>query len=212
MLEVLLWRFAFRWWKWRGGDGASGPGRFFFCRSGRADVVRALPDWIPDCYGIPQQKENDMNEKTHSLPKAKIQRDALSWFFWTLPIGAAALCGWFLLHDFVFAGPTITIYFQQAEGLQQQNSMVKFRGINIGQVESLKLTDHGQCVAVRVKLEHFATDLVRQGSIFWIVRPQLKLGAISGLRTIVSGNYVTVQPGTGAPPTGPEYSNHLARG
>jgi paraquat-inducible protein B len=139
-----------------------------------------------------------MSDKTHPLPKAKIQKDALSWFFWTLPVGAAALCGWFLLHDFVFAGPTVTIYFDQADGLQVQNTMVKYRGINIGQVESLKLADGGQRVAVRAKLQHFATDLARQGSVFWIVRPELKLGAISGLRTIVSGNYVTVQPGGGA--------------
>lgn len=76
--------------------------------------------------------------------------------------------------------------------------MVKYRGIVIGQIESLQLTDKGQRVAVRARLRHFATDLARQGSVFWIVRPELKLGAVSGLRTIVSGNYVTVQPGGGA--------------
>lgn len=138
-----------------------------------------------------------MSEKIHELPKAKIQKDALSWFFWMLPVGAAALCGWFLLHDFILAGPTITIYFQQAQGLQAQNSMVKYRGINIGQIESLKLVGNGQLVAVRAKLRHSAAGLARQGSVFWIVRPELKLGAISGLRTIVSGDYITLQPGGG---------------
>ncbi|HUE35976.1 MAG TPA: MlaD family protein, partial [Candidatus Acidoferrum sp.] len=93
-----------------------------------------------------------MSERTH-LPKAIIQRDALSWFFWTLPIGAALLCAWFLLHDFIFAGPTITIYFQDAQGLQVQNSMVKYRGINIGEVESLKLNDKAQYVIVRARLD-----------------------------------------------------------
>jgi len=138
-----------------------------------------------------------MSETIHRLPKAKIQKDALSWFFWTLPVAAVALCAWFLLHDFVFAGPTITVYFQDAQGLQAQNSMLKYRGIRIGDVESLKLTKNGQTVSVKVKLDHSAAEVARAGSTFWIVRPQLKLGAISGLQTIVSGSYITVQPGTG---------------
>jgi len=139
-----------------------------------------------------------MSERTH-LPKAIIQRDALSWFFWTLPIGAALLCAWFLLHDFIFAGPTITIYFQDAQGLQVQNSMVKYRGINIGEVESLKLNDKAQYVIVRARLDRSARNIARQGAAFWIVRPELKLGQISGLQTIVSGSYVAAQPGTGDP-------------
>jgi paraquat-inducible protein B len=102
-----------------------------------------------------------------------------------------------VLHDFVFAGPTITVYFQNADGLQEQNSMVKYRGVEIGQIESLTLARSNGYVAVRAKLRHSAGDVARQGSIFWIVRPQVKLGAISGLQTIVSGNYLTVQPGNG---------------
>jgi paraquat-inducible protein B len=138
-----------------------------------------------------------MSEKKPPLPKAKIEQDFMTWFIWLLPVSAAALCGWFVLHDFVFAGPTITIYFQDASGLQEKNSMVKYRGIKIGVIKSLELADKGGTVAVKVKLDYSATDMARQGSLFWIVRPELKLGAISGLQTIVSGNFIDVQPGTG---------------
>jgi paraquat-inducible protein B len=139
-----------------------------------------------------------MSEKKSSLPKAKIEKDFMTWFIWLLPVAAAALCGWFVLHDFVFAGPTITIYFQDADGLQEQNTMLKYRGIKIGEIESLKLSSKSGSVAVRSKLDYSARDIAREGSVFWIVRPELKLGAISGLQTIVSGNYITVQPGNGA--------------
>jgi len=135
--------------------------------------------------------------KSQTLPKAKIEKDFISWFIWALPVAAVALCTWFLLRDFVFAGPTVTLYFQDADGLQVQNSMVKYRGVEVGEITSLQLADNSSNVAVRVKFQHSASDLARQGSLFWIVRPELKLGAISGLRTIVSGNYVTVQPGNG---------------
>jgi paraquat-inducible protein B len=139
-----------------------------------------------------------MSNKIPTLPRAKIEKDFMTWFIWALPVAAALLCGWFILRDFVFAGPTITIYFQDAEGLQPQNSMLKYRGVDIGQIVSLTLADQAGHVAVRAKLHYSAADLARQGSAFWIVRPELKLGAISGLRTIVSGNYITVQPGEGA--------------
>ena len=75
--------------------------------------------------------------------------------------------------------------------------MVKYRGVDVGTIASLQLANDSTNVAVCVKLQHSAADLARQGSLFWIVRPELKLGAISGLRTIVSGNYITVQPGNG---------------
>jgi paraquat-inducible protein B len=140
-----------------------------------------------------------MSEKNHPLPKAKIEKDFISWFIWALPVAAVALCGWFILHDFVFAGPTVTIYFQDADGLQEENSTVKYRGVEIGKIETLTLARRDGAVAVKAKLRHSAAGVARQGSIFWIVRPQVRLGAISGLQTIVSGNYITVQPGNGDP-------------
>ncbi|HEY1663320.1 MAG TPA: MlaD family protein [Verrucomicrobiae bacterium] len=139
-----------------------------------------------------------MNEKSHGLPKAKVEKNYFSWALWLVPLAAVGMCVYFVLHDVVFAGPTITIYFQSADGLQEQNSMVIYRGIKIGQIQSLKLGNGGQSVVVRAKLDHSASDVAREGAIFWIVRPELKLGSISGLRTIVSGNYVAVQPGDGA--------------
>ncbi|HZF01530.1 MAG TPA: MlaD family protein [Methylomirabilota bacterium] len=138
-----------------------------------------------------------MNEKTHTLPKAKIEKAFLNWVIWALPVAAAGLCLYFILHDFIFAGPTITIYFQSADGLEHENSTVKYRGANIGEVKSMTLTKDKKFVAVEAKLNYSAGDVARQGSVFWMVRPELKVGSISGLRTIVSGNYINVQPGNG---------------
>jgi len=139
-----------------------------------------------------------MNDKLHALPKAKIAKSHLSLFLWLIPIAAALLCAWYLSRDFIFAGPTITIYFQNAEGLQDQVSLVQYRGVKIGQVESLNITQDRQRVAVRARLDASAASLAQEGSVFWIVRPEIKLGSVSGLRTIVLGNYITVQPGNGA--------------
>ncbi len=139
-----------------------------------------------------------MNEERSHLPKAIIQKSRLSWFLWLIPITAALLCVWYLCRDLIFAGPSITIYFQNAEGLQAQVSLVQYRGVKVGEVQSLTLTKDRQRVAVKAQLAKSASSLAREGSVFWIVRPEIKLGSVSGLRTIVLGNYVTVQPGQGA--------------
>jgi paraquat-inducible protein B len=140
-----------------------------------------------------------MSETAQNLPKAKIEKSRLSWLLWLIPIAAALLCVWYLCRDLIFAGPAVTIYFQNAEGLQAQVSLVQYRGVKVGEVQSLTLSKDRQSVAVKAQLVKSAASLAREGSVFWIVRPEIKLGAVSGLRTIVLGNYVTVQPGQGAP-------------
>jgi paraquat-inducible protein B len=76
---------------------------------------------------------------------------------------------------------------------------VEYLGAQIGQVKAIGLAKDGQSVKVSARLTGSAKNIAREGSIFWIVRPEVKVGAITGLRTIVSGEYVTVQPGHGSP-------------
>jgi paraquat-inducible protein B len=138
-------------------------------------------------------------EGGQSLPKAVIKKGRPAWLLWLVPLGALGLCAWFIEHDFISAGPLITIYFKKADGLQPGNTQVQFRGAQVGQVKTVDLTPDHKQVKVTARLAGSAKNLARDGSLFWIVRPELKVGAISGLQTIVSGDYVTVQPGTGAP-------------
>jgi len=140
-----------------------------------------------------------MSEKPHALPKAKIEKTFFNWIFWVIPVAAAGLLAFFIFHDVVFTGPTITIYFQSAEGLEQDNSTVRYRGANIGEIKSMELTRDKKFVAAKVKLEYFARDVARQNTTFWMVQPEVRAGAIKGLRTIVSGNYIAVEPGKGEP-------------
>ena len=82
------------------------------------------------------------------LPKAKIRRARPAWLLWLIPLGAAALCVWFLYRDFIATGPKITIYFQNAEGLDPGNTAVKYRGAEVGIIKSLALTPDHQHVKV----------------------------------------------------------------
>ena len=132
-----------------------------------------------------------------SLPKAKIKKTRRAWWLWLIPLGALALCAWFIYRDYIATGPLITIYFQNADGLEENNTQVRYLGATVGQVKSFRLTKDNSRVEVKARLAGSAGQLARSGSVFWIVRPEVKLGAISGLRTIVSGEYIAVRPGNG---------------
>ena len=49
------------------------------------------------------------------LPKATLKKARPAWLLWLVPLGAAALCVWFIYRDFVASGPLITVYFQNTD-------------------------------------------------------------------------------------------------
>lgn len=133
------------------------------------------------------------------LPKAKISKTRRAWYLWLIPLGALLLCVWFIYRDYIATGPLITIYFKDASGLEENNTQINYLGSMVGQVKSLRVARDNKSVEVKARLAGSATQLARAGSAFWIVRPELKVGTISGLRTIISGEYIGVQPGSGPP-------------
>jgi len=138
------------------------------------------------------------DEKPHPLPKAEIKKTRHAWWLWLVPLGALALCTWFVYRDYIATGPVITIYFQDASGLEENNTQIRLLGATVGQVKRLALTKEGNRVEVKARLAGSAAQLAKAGTTFWIVRPEFKVGAISGLRTIISGEYIAVRPGNGA--------------
>lgn len=143
---------------------------------------------------------SDDEPRSHSLdalPKAIVGKNWKSRVFWLVPLGAAAIAAYFIYSEMFSDGPTVHIYFKDAQNLQAGKSEVKYRGAQIGTVKALKLTKDHQSVDVSVSLNRSAADVAREGSRFWIVRPQVGIAQIQGLGTIVSGNYITVEPGRG---------------
>jgi paraquat-inducible protein B len=96
-------------------------------------------------------------------------------------------------------GPRIVIRFEQGHGLKAADRL-QHRGIDVGEVIAVRLNDDFDGVEVEVALAASASGLAREKSLFWIERPQIGLGRVRGLETIVGAKYLGVLPG---PATGP---------
>jgi len=97
---------------------------------------------------------------------------------------------WSLPHS----GLQMTVHFPDGHGLAVEDN-VRFRGIDVGVVEDVKLNQELSGVDVTINLFSFAEHLAREGTRFWIVRPQLGFSGVSGLETAVGSKYITLLPG-----------------
>jgi len=71
--------------------------------------------------------------------------------------------------------------------------------VTIAQVLAIELTEDLEHVRVTARLPRGPVSIAREGSVFWIVRPELGFGNISGLGTVISGPHIEVLPGKGPP-------------
>lgn len=113
---------------------------------------------------------------------------------WAIPLLAIAIGGWLAWDTFSKRGPAITISFVSAEGLQAGQSQLKFKDIVLGTVQSLTLTPDHTRVLVKIATTRQAEPLLTEQTIFWVVKPRLFAGNVSGLDTLVSGSYVGMLP------------------
>jgi paraquat-inducible protein B len=136
---------------------------------------------------------------TNDLPSAKIKKHPRSCLIWIVPLIAAVAAGWLIFKYVSDIGPLITIQFNDGNGLQANQTVIKYHGVRIGEVRSVRLAADTVHVEVQARLAASAKYLAREGSQFWIVRPEVGAGGLHGLETIVSGPYIQVQPGGGQP-------------
>src|SRR5690349_800998 len=132
---------------------------------------------------------------TSMLARAGIRHSRRIPVIWVIPIIAIAIGVWLAWDTISKEGPTITITFETAEGLQAGQSQLKFRDITLGTVKRLDLSKDHAHVAVTVATTRQAEPLLTDQTVFWVVKPRLFAGNISGLDTLLSGSYIGMMPG-----------------
>jgi len=113
---------------------------------------------------------------------------------WWVTLGCLIIAAVLVWMSIPRVGPRITIRFPEGHGLKPGDVM-RHRGIEVGVVTAIGLSHNLNAIDVQVTLQPEASALARQGSRFWIVRPQLSLQGVTGLETAVGSKYIGVSPG-----------------
>lgn len=114
---------------------------------------------------------------------------------WIVPIVAVLVGISLVVHNVLQQGPTITLNFKTGEGLTANKTEVKYRNVVIGQVSDVQLSDDQKSVNATVKLVKQAESFTREDSKFWVVRPRIGAGGVSGIDTLLSGAFVGADAG-----------------
>jgi paraquat-inducible protein B len=114
---------------------------------------------------------------------------------WIVPIVAALIGVSMLVHAWLSEGPEITILFRTATGLEAGKTPIKYKDVTVGAVTDITLSEDGTHVKVKVALMQSAKSLTSKDSRFWVVRPRIGAGGVSGVDTLLSGAYIGVDKG-----------------
>ena len=114
---------------------------------------------------------------------------------WLVPALAALVALSLVVNYWLQAGPQITISLQSAEGLDPGKTPVKYKSVVIGRVHKIRLSGDRSHVLVTVALEKSAEGFATKGTRYWVVRPRIGLGGVSGIDTLLSGAFIGADVG-----------------
>ena len=113
---------------------------------------------------------------------------------WLLPVVAFLIVIWLVWKTMDDAGVKVQVRFDSGRGIKQGKTEVRHKGLVVGRVQKLSMTDDLTGVLVEIEMDKRMTPYLTDKSRFWLVQPQVSVAGISGLDTLVSGNYIAFQP------------------
>ncbi len=128
------------------------------------------------------QKDNEQDKETFSL-------------IWFVPFIALVIALTLAINAWQKQGPIIEIYFQKAEGIEPKRTKIRYKNVDIGTVESVRISDNLSSIIVTAELAPEFSEYLSGNTKFWVVSPRISLSGISGLNTLVSGVYIEIDPG-----------------
>ena len=136
----------------------------------------------------------DKDQSPSKVPESRVvpkKRTRLS-LVWIIPILAAVVGVWVAVTKIMSEGPKITIVFQSAEGLEAGKTKVQYNGLHVGTVMAIRLAEDHHSVIATAQMDPKSDEFLVKDTKFWVVRPRVSGLNITGLGTLISGNYIGV--------------------
>ncbi|MBW2441407.1 MAG: MCE family protein [Deltaproteobacteria bacterium] len=141
--------------------------------------------------------KKDVSELS-DVPEAEVRNRKRGFsisIVWLVPLVAVLIGGWLVYKALSEKGPTIEISFKSAEGLEAGKTKIKYKEVELGQVSAIKLSEDLSKVVVTAELVKEAENFLSVNTRFWVVRARVGVSGVSGLGTLFSGAYITLDPG-----------------
>jgi paraquat-inducible protein B len=137
----------------------------------------------------------DVSSPRLPYPTRKHKKNWLPSLVWLIPLIAALVGLALIINVLNKRGPEISISFKTAEGLAAGKTKIKYKDVDIGEVENITLSKDRSKVVVNVQLNKDASFFTAKDTRFWVVKPRLDPSGISGLSTLFSGAYIAADAG-----------------
>ena len=141
------------------------------------------------------------------FPPAKQKRPWLhwpTWGVWIIPILTLLIVGGIALRGWLNQPRRIEITFEEGHGIKAGDQL-RYHGVVVGEVDAVHFADSLEELVVRVELTPDGDRLAREGTRFWIVRPQFDLTGVGGLDTVIGAKYLAIHPGAATGPAVARY-------
>ena len=132
------------------------------------------------------------------ISSPKVSKQSGPSIVWVIPLVTLLIGGWLIVKTLSEKGPTATISFKTAEGIEVDKTKVKYKNVDIGVVEKIEFSDDFSHTILTVDFIQGSEKFLRRSTRFWVVKPQLSMRGASGLGTLISGAYIEIEPGAGA--------------
>lgn len=137
-------------------------------------------------------KQEDNQTVVYEAQEVEGKKFSLAWI---LPLIILAILGFIAYDSYAKKGTNITVYFKNAEGLKENVTPLEYKGLQLGKVTDITLSDDSKNVAVNILVDSDVAQFVaNEGSSFWIKKPTVSLTKISGLSTLISGYKIELSP------------------
>lgn len=132
-----------------------------------------------------------------AITEANISQRRGPSLVWLLPLVALVVSSWLIYKSIIDKGPVITVDFTTAEGLEVEKTRFRFRDVEIGKVTKIRINDDLKTIRITASMNKGTEAFFKDNSRMWVVRPQVGLGGVTGLSTLLTGPYIQVEPGEG---------------
>lgn len=134
-----------------------------------------------------------MSDENNATAQIKPQKQVSA--IWIIPILALAMGAWMLFQYIDSTGPEITLKLPTAEGIEVGKTEIKALNVKVGVITDVKLSEDYDYIIATAQMNKDADRMLREDSMFWVVKPRIGREGVSGLETLLSGAYIQLQPG-----------------